>query len=128
MVDRSLAGGLTVEGTFTPDQLYAGEADIVTTQGVVNALRSRRTCRSIKSSPASAASLVAYNKEGAVARKSRMAFLPHAIPDTAADQDTPVIIGGVLNFDALVADAATYDVLREAFASSNSNIVIQKLF
>ncbi len=58
--------------------------------------------------------------------------LPHAVNTSStglnADSDSPVIIGGVLNFDKLVADSATYDVLREAFARSNSNIVIQKLY
>ncbi|HLP70326.1 MAG TPA: hypothetical protein VK181_22700, partial [Rhizobium sp.] len=58
--------------------------------------------------------------------------LPHAIDTSSgglnADTDSPVIIGGVLNFDKLVADGATYEVLREAFARSNSNIVIQKLY
>lgn len=58
--------------------------------------------------------------------------LPHAIDTSSAglnaDSDSPVIIGGVLNFDVLVADDASYEVLREAFARSNSNIVIQKLY
>lgn len=58
--------------------------------------------------------------------------LPHAIDTSAtgtnADTDSPVIIGGVLNYDNLTADAATYEDLREAFARSNSNIVIQKLY
>jgi hypothetical protein len=126
MVDRSLAGGLTVEGTFTPDQLYAGEADIVTTQGVVAAATGALVQYQVVASVGGF--LVPYNKEGADGSEVPYGVLPHAIPDTAADQDTPVIIGGVLNFDALVADAATYAVLREAFASSNSNIVIQKLF
>lgn len=58
--------------------------------------------------------------------------LPHAIDTSSAglnaDSDSPIIIGGVLNFDALVADDATYEVLREAFARGNSNLVIQKLY
>lgn len=58
--------------------------------------------------------------------------LPHAIDTTSeglnADSDSPVIIGGVLNFEKLVADSATYTQLREAFARGNSNIVIQKLY
>lgn len=58
--------------------------------------------------------------------------LPHAIDTSAAgldaDSDSPIIIGGVLNYDALEADSATYEELREAFANGNSNIVIQKLY
>jgi hypothetical protein len=125
MADKALAGYETVD-TFTPDQLYAGEADIVTTQGVVSsasgALEKYQVVANV------GGELVAYNKEGVDGSEIPYGVLPHAIPDDAADQDTPVIIGGVLNYDILVADSATYQVLREAFAKSNSNIVIQKLY
>jgi hypothetical protein len=126
MTDRSLAGGVTVEGTFTPDQLYAGEADIVTTQGVVNSNQPALAQYTVVALVAG--KLIAYDKEaGVTGADLPYGVLPHAIPDSGSDQNTPVIIGGVLNFDALVADSATYDVLRLAFAKSNSNIVIQKL-
>jgi hypothetical protein len=125
MVDKALAGYETVD-TFTPDQLYAGEADIVTTQGVVSSANGALEKYQVVANVGG--ELVAYNKEGADGSEIPYGVLPHAIPDSGVDQDTPVIIGGVLNFDVLVADAATYQVLREAFAQSNSNIVIQKLY
>jgi hypothetical protein len=125
MVDKALAGYETVD-TFTPDQLYAGEADIVTTQGVVGAASGALEKYQVVAEVAGL--LVAYNKEGADGSEIPYGVLPHAIPDSGVDQDTPVIVGGVLNFDVLVADGATYQVLREAFAQSNSNIVIQKLY
>jgi hypothetical protein len=127
-MDRSLAGGVTVEGTFNPDQLYAGEADIVTTQGSVAAATAAMPQYQVVADVGGV--LVPYNKEGADGSEVPYGVLPHAIDNSAggAAVDTPVIIGGVLNFDVLVADAATYDVLRAAFASSNSNIVIQKLY
>lgn len=125
MVDKALAGYETVD-TFTPDQLYAGEADIVTTQGVVSSANGALPKYQVVANVGG--ELVAYNKEGVDGSEVPYGVLPHAIPDDAADQDTPVIIGGVLNFDVLVADGATYQVLREAFAQSNSNIVIQKLY
>lgn len=120
-----LAGNEDV-GTFTPDQLYAGEADIVTTQGTVPAAQGALPEYQVVAMVAGV--LVAYNKEGVDGSEEPYGVLPHAIPDAAVDQDTPVIIGGVLNFDVLVADGATYAVLRQAFALSNSNIVIQKLY
>lgn len=125
MVDKALAGYETVD-TFTPDQLYAGEADIVTTQGVVSSANGALAKYQVVANVGG--ELVAYNKEGADGSEIPYGVLPHAIPDSGVDQDTPVIVGGVLNFDVLVADAATYQVLREAFAKSNSNIVIQKLY
>jgi hypothetical protein len=125
MVDKSLAGYETVD-TYTPDQLYAGEADIVTTQGVVSSANGALAKYTVMANVGG--ELVAYNKEGADGSEIPYGVLPHAIPDAGVDQDTPIIIGGVLNFEALVADGATYQVLREAFAQSNSNIVIQKLY
>lgn len=233
MVDRSLAGYTTVD-EFTPDQLYAGEADIVTSQGVV---ASGQVCPRYQVMTKSGGQLFKYNKDGTatgtitfsgvgtaadtvtingdvitlvaaadpdaaevtigasatLTAQNLKAYinnhsdtlgvtasgdaavltirantvgvdgnditlaesstavavsagtltgggsdsipycvLPHEI-DTSedgldADSDSPIIIGGVLNFDALVADSATYEQLREAFAQGNSNIVIQKLY
>ncbi len=121
MADRALAGYSTVD-TFTPDQLYAGEADIVTTQGTIPAAQAAFTKYSVVSQAADG-TLVAF--DGAAA----YGVLPHAIPDAAIAQDTPVIIGGVLNFDALTGHALSYAALKLAFATGgNSNIVIQKLY
>jgi hypothetical protein len=125
-MDRSLASGLTVEGTFTPDQLYAGEADIVTTQKPVAAAAGVLAQYLVVALVGGY--LIAYDKENGVAGANvPYGVLPHAVPDLAADQVVPVIIGGVLNFDILVADAQTYVGLAKAFADANSNIVIQKL-
>lgn len=124
-MDRALAG-YGNEGTFTPDQLYAGEADIVTTQGSVGAASGALLKYQVVALVAGL--LVAYNPAGADGSEVPYGVLPHAIPDAGVDQDTPVIIGGVLNFDVLQAGGATYAALRAAFAESNSNIVIQKLF
>lgn len=127
MADKALAGYETVD-TFTPDQLYAGEADIVTTQGSVEAATAAMPKYQVVADVGGY--LVPYNKEGADGSEIPYGVLPHAIDASAeaADLDTPVIIGGVLNYDILVADSATYAVLRAAFAQSNSNIVIQKLY
>lgn len=120
MVDRALAGYNTVD-TFTPDQLYAGEADIVTTQGSIPAAQAALTKYAVVSQNA-AGEIVAF--DGVTA----YGVLPHAIPDAAFAQDTPVIIGGVLNFEALTGHALAYGALAKVFAQSNSNIVIQKLY
>jgi hypothetical protein len=126
MADNSLAGYETVD-TFTPTQLYAGEADIVTTQGTVQAAVGALVQYQVVALVGGF--LIPYDKENGVAGANvPYGVLPHALADLAVDQDTPVIIGGVLNFDALVADGATYAVLRAAFATSNANIVIQKLY
>lgn len=233
-MDKALAGGLNVEGTFVPDQLYAGESDIVTTQGVLaKGIAFQRyqvvteaggllrpydkegrasgtltfsgvgtaadtitingvviTLRAAAdpaldevtiggTAGATAANLAAFVNNNAArlgviatvtgavvtlkaiepgvdgndittaeagtntafgaatltggnALSRPFGVLPHAVDTTVAGTnaatDSPVIIGGPLNFDVLVADGATYDELREAFMFGNSKIVIQKLY
>lgn len=123
-----LAGNEDV-GTFTPTQLYAGEADIVTTQGVIS---SGQDLADYTVLAKVGGEYVAYNKEGVDGSELPSAVLPHAMDTSAtglnADADSPIIIGGVLNFDLLVADGQTYEALRAAFMANNSNIVIQKLY
>lgn len=136
MGDRMLAGYETL-GTFQPIQLYAGEADIVTTQEValtgqvLGLLNTRGETYKFPVVALVAGKLVKYDKENGVAGSNvPYGVLPHAIDTSAtgynADTNTPVIVGGVLNFEALDADAATYAVLKAAFA--RTNIVIQKLY
>jgi hypothetical protein len=233
-MDRSLASGLNAEGTFTPDQFYAGEADVVSTQGVlakgiafvqyqvlalagdllrpydkegrasgtltfsgVGTAADTITVNGVvitlraAADPAldevtiggtaalTAANFVTFVNDnsarlgvtatlaGAVvtlkaiepgvdgddittvengtgtafgaatltggnALSRPYAILPHAVDTTIAgtnaETDTPILIGGAFNFDVLVADGATYDELRQAFAFGNSKVIIQKLF
>jgi hypothetical protein len=125
-MDKSLAGFENV-GTYTPDQLYAGEADIVTTQGVIAAAQPAMLRYTVVALVGGY--LIPYDEDnGVVGSNVAYGVLPHAIPDAAVDQDTPVIIGGVLNFDVLQAGGASYATLRAHFAAGNSNIVIQKLY
>ena len=65
MVDKALASGLNDEGTFTPDQLYAGEADIVTTQGTVNSNQAALAKYTVVALVGG--KLIAYDKENGVA-------------------------------------------------------------
>ena len=120
-----LAGNEDV-GTFTPDQLYAGEADIVTTQESIAAATAAMVDNTVVALVGGF--VVPYNKEGADGSEVPYGVIPHAIDNSAGAGavDTPVIVGGVLNFEALVADAADYATLKAAFAGTN--IVIQKLY
>lgn len=133
--DRILAGYTTI-GTFTPIQLYAGEADTVSTQEVLTAgalygtVNARNETNGFPVVSLVGGKLVAYDKESTTGAQIPYGILPHAIDTTAtgynADISTPVFVGGVFNFDALVADGATYAQLKAAFAGTN--IVIQKLY
>jgi hypothetical protein len=119
-MDKALAGYGALQ-TTTTDQLYAGEADIVTTQGEVPAAQAAFTKYAVVSQDGDG-NIVAFDGTNAYG------VLPHALPNAAVAIDTPVIIGGVLNFDVLTGHALSYGDLKTAFARSNSNIVIQKLY
>lgn len=139
MGDRMLAGYETV-GNFEPIQLYAGEADTVSTQGVltsgqkVGQLNARgETFKFPVVALMANGKLVKYNAAGNDGSQVPYGILPHALDASAtgynADTNTPVLIGGVFNFDALDVGAVTYAALRAAFAGAgNNNIVIQRLY
>jgi len=136
MADKILAGYENV-GRYEPIQLYAGEADTVSTQEVLAAgqivgqLNARNETFKFGVVALVDGKLVKYDKEnGVVGAAIPYGILPHAIDTSAtgynADTNTPVLVGGVFNFDALEADGATYAQLKAAFAGTN--IVIQKLY
>ncbi|WP_288959825.1 head decoration protein [uncultured Sulfitobacter sp.] len=128
MTDKTLAGNAT-EGTFSPDQLYAGEADIITDNGLV---ANNQDCAQYQMMALVGGELVIYDKDAADGSEVPHGVLPHAMDTTAtgynAATDSPIITGGILNFDALVADGATYAVLKAALAESNANLQIRKLY
>ena len=127
MVDKALAGGLNLEGTFTPVELYAGESDVVTTQETIAA--GTAALAQFQVVALVGGFLIAYDKENGVAGSNvPYGILPHAVDASASavDIDTPVFTGGVFNFDALVADGQTYAGLKAATAGTD--IHIQKLY
>lgn len=137
MADDKILAGYETVGRYEPIQLYAGEADTVSTQEVFAAgaksgqLNGRNETFKFGVVAMVGGKLVPYDKENGVAGANvPYGILPHALDSTAtgynADVNTPVFIGGVFNFDALDADGATYAVLKAAFA--RTNIVIQKLY
>lgn len=134
MGDRILAGGVEEIGSFQPIQLYAGEKQVVTTQGtlkagqkvgILNARNETYKFGIVSQDPADA-SFVKYDAAG---DEPPFGILPHALDTTAtgynAAVDTPVIVEAVINFEALET-TMTYAQCKVAFA--RSGIVIQKLY
>lgn len=127
MVDRSLAGGLNVEGTYNPVQLYAGESDVVSTQEAIAA--GHAALAQFQVVALVGGFLIAYDHANTVAGSNKpYGILPHAVDASASGVaiDTPVLTGGVFNFDLLVAGGATYAQLKAD--SAGSDIHIQKLY
>lgn len=136
MEDRILAGYRTVS-SVAPVQLYAGEKQVVTTQGVVGSgqvlglLNDQGTTSKFPIMALVAGELVEFVSGGAGGAEIPYGVLPHALDTSAtgynADVDSPVIIEGVLNYEALDT-VVPYATLKAAFAAVGSGIVIQKLY
>jgi len=145
MGDKMLAGYETV-GTYEPIQLYAGENQVVTTQGVLKAgnkvglLNARNETYKFPLVGVDAqGKLVPWTSEDAdtVLLKG---VLPHALDTSAtgynADTDTPVIVQGVLNFEAMAFNGTDaggsanllYAAIRVAPQAPGTNITFQKLY
>ena len=140
--DRILAGFRTVD-SVEPVQLYAGEKQVVTTQGTVasgqtlGALNAQGTTALFAIVALVGGELVEYDSTaddggaGTGAAATPYGVLPHALDTSATGYndavDSPVIIEGVLNFEALDTDE-TYADLKAAFAAAPTGIVIQKLY
>lgn len=131
-----LAGGITQIGTFTPVQLWAGEPNGQTTQGVAAAghVFGEKDAggRTIKFPVVAlvAEKLVPYNDAGTDGSEVPYGILPHALDTTDdgydADVETPVFISGHPSFDALALPAGvTYQEIKAAFAGTMINV--QKL-
>lgn len=130
--DIQLAGYETI-GTFVPIQLYAGEKQPVTTQGVLAAgnkvgkLNSRRQTYKFGVVSEVGGKLVPWT--GAAPIKG---ILPHALDTSAtgynADTDTPVFVEGVFNFEALDLTDETYAELRAAEQAPGTGMTFQKLY
>lgn len=120
--DIQLAGYETL-GTYTPIQLWAGEKQPVSTQGVLAAgnkvgqLNSRRQTYKFGLVAEVGGKLVPYNPAGADGSEVLKGILPHALDTSAtgynADTDTPLFVEGVFNFEALDT-ARTYAQMRAA--------------
>jgi len=136
MGDKMLAGYETV-GTFEPIQLYAGERQVVTTQGVLAAgekvglLNARNETYKFGLVAEVDGKLVAFDPAGADGSEVLKGVLPHALDASAtgynADVDTSVIIDAVLNFEAMDT-AADYATLRAVEQAPGTNITFQKLY
>lgn len=137
MGDKILAGGIETIGTFEPIQLYAGEKQVVTTQGVVAAgnkigkLNARDETYKFGLVAEVGGKLVPFNDAGADGSEVIKGVLPHAIDTSAtghnADTDSPIIVEAVLNFEAMDT-ALDYATLRAAAQAPGTAITFQKLY
>lgn len=107
-------------------QLYAGEADIVSTQGalvtgvayVMGQVLGRVAATGLfgKHDPAAATGL-----------ENAVAILAYDVATPIADKKEAIYVGGVFNLDFLTFNAATNTDAKKAAVFDGTNIVAQKL-
>lgn len=131
MVDTTLAGNGDL-GSFTPEQLFAGEADVVTSRGTFLTGLVFAQYEVVAKNAAGKFVKLTQAGGGAITDKAEAICL-HAIDTSAtgynADADGPVYVGGIFNHAALVWPVA-YDTFAErqaAFALGNRNINVEKV-
>lgn len=108
-------------------QLFAGESDIVTTQGalvtgtsyVAGQVLGRVTASGLFAKHAPAAS------DGS---EKAIAILAYDVATPTADKKEAIYVGGVFNMEALTFNAATNTDALKAAAFDGTNIVAQKLY
>lgn len=131
MVDKTLAGNGDI-GSFTPEQLFAGEANVRTSRGRFAAGLVFAQFEVVAKNAAGQFVKLTQAGGGAIADNAE-AITEHAIDTSAAGYnaaaDGPVYEEGVYNHEILVWPAA-YDTLAErkaAFARGNTKITVERV-
>lgn len=132
MVDKTLAGNGDL-GSFTPEQLFAGESGVVRTSRGVFAAGLVFAQFEVVAKNANGEFVKLTQAGGGAIADNAAAIAMHAIDTSAtgynAAADGPVYEEGVFNHEILTWPAA-YDTLPErqaAFARGNDKITVERL-
>ena len=107
IVDKDLAAG-AIEGTFSPTQLLAGDAEVNTDDGYVVANGQGVVPKySVVAVLTASGKLVKHNPAGADGSQNAIGITTQAVNAAAADQHVAIYVGGVFNHEALTWAAAT---------------------
>lgn len=122
IIDRDLAGNGTL-GSYTPEQLFAGDSDVVTTRANVagaTVLEKYRVVALV------AGSLVVWDPTASDGSQLAYGISAQPKPAQSAVASHPVFVGGVFNHAVLVwPDGLTFEQKQAAFA--RTDIVIDRL-
>lgn len=131
MVDKTLAGNGDL-GSFTPEQLFAGEAQIRTSRGTFAAGLVFAQFEVVAKNAAGQFVKLTQAGGGAITDNAE-GVTPHSIDTSAAGYnaaaDGPIYEAAVFNHEVLVWPAA-YDTLAErkaAFARGNTKITVERV-
>lgn len=117
MSDFLASGNATSPETFTPDELFAGEADVTTDIGklITGQNLARRT---VVGRITASGKLTAWTAGAVDGSQVAVGITVHAVDATAADKDVQFYRSGIFNIDALGWGAATTVQKYRAFDGS----------
>lgn len=113
-----LAGGVTLEGTFAPFELWAGESDIVTSQGTadVTAIEQFRVL-----ARSTTGTLIPWDGATLSGQGRAIGFAAQPIP---ANTSGPIFVGGFVNHLALIWPASVTALWQRKQAFDGTNIEV----
>ena len=107
-------------------QLYAGEADIVSTQGAL-VTGTAYVGGQVLGRVTASGLFAKHNPAASDGSEKAIAILAYDVATPTAGKKEAIYVGGVFNMDALTWHASTDTDLERAAAFDGTNIVAQKL-
>jgi len=126
--NNDLAGGLTTEGTYTPDQLFAGESKIVTRDDIIVSGAGVIVKGQVLARVTASGKLTKHNPGGSGGAEIAVAIASQPCDATSVDCAQAVFVGGVFNRLALTWHASTNTkALQRAAFDPLKTIVIDEV-
>ena len=107
-------------------QLFAGESDIVTTQGAL-VTGTAYVGGQVLGRVTASGLFAKHNPAATDGSENAIAILAYDVATPTAGKKEAIYVGGVFNMDALTWHADTDTDLKRAAAFDGTNIVVQKL-
>ena len=118
--------GYTARTDTDSVQLYAGESDIVTTQGAL-VTGTAYVGGQVLGRVAASGLFAKHNPGASDGSENAIAILAYDVATPTLNKKEAIYVGGVFNMDALAWHADTDTDLERAAAFDGTNIVAQKL-
>ena len=118
--------GYTARTDTDSVQLYAGESDIVTTQGAL-VTGTAYVGGQVLGRVTASGLFAKHNPAATDGSENAIAILAYDVETPTALKKEAIYVGGVFNMDALTWHADTDTDLKRAAAFDGTNIVVQKL-
>lgn len=120
--------GYTARTDTNSLQLYAGESDIVTTQGKLDAAAQPYVGGQVLGRVTATGVFTKHDPAATDGSENAIAILGYDVPVVTVDKYEAIYTGGVFNIEALTFNAATVTRDEQAAVFDGTNIVAQQLY